>query len=149
MLTLLFSEEGARFPKSITGSSVWSGALPLEKAWALVDVKDSSKTMKSELERGGFLGETEASHTAMPLGAHFELHIEQGPVLESKAKKVGVVQGGQAYKWFIVEVKGRECHTGSTPFESRSDAMLCASKIIVESNRIAKEYGGLASTVSS
>ncbi|EPQ28816.1 uncharacterized protein PFL1_03619 [Pseudozyma flocculosa PF-1] len=140
------NEEGARFPKSITGSSVWNGDLALDKAWALQDVKDASITMRDELERGGFLGDVEASYESNPLAAHFELHIEQGPILESTGKKVGIVQGGQAYRWIDVNVHGRDCHTGSTPFETRSDAMLCASRIIVESNRIAKEHGGLAST---
>ncbi|SPC66977.1 related to N-carbamoyl-L-amino acid hydrolase [Ustilago sp. UG-2017b] len=143
------NEEGARFPQSIVGSGVWCGDVPLEKAWGLQDVKDSCLTMKSELERIGFLGETKCSHEAMPLAAHFELHIEQGPILEATGKKVGIVQGGQAYKWFNVNVGGRDCHTGSTPFETRSDAMLCASRIIVESNRIAKEHQGLASTGAS
>lgn len=143
------NEEGARFPQSIVGSGVWCGDVPLEKAWNLKDVKDSSKTMKSELEKIGFLGGTKCSHEATPLAAHFELHIEQGPILEATGKKVGIVQGGQAYKWFDVNVRGRECHTGSTPYDTRSDAMQCAARIIVESNRIAKEHKGLASTVSS
>lgn len=140
------NEEGARFPQSIVGSGVWCGDVPLEKAWNLQDVKDSSLTMKSELSKIGFLGDTKCSHEATPLAAHFELHIEQGPILEASGKKVGIVQGGQAYKWFDINIRGRECHTGSTPFDTRSDAMLCASKIIVESNHIAKEHSGLAST---
>lgn len=143
------NEEGARFPQSIVGSGVWCGDVPLERAWMLQDVKDRALTMKSELSKIGFLGETRCSHEATPLAAHFELHIEQGPILEASGKKVGIVQGGQAYKWFDISLRGRECHTGSTPFETRSDAMLCASKIIVESNRIAKEHKGLASTVST
>ena len=143
------NEEGARFPQSIVGSGVWCGDVPLEKAWNLQDVKDASLTMKSELAKIGFLGSTRCSHEATPLAAHFELHIEQGPILEASGKKVGSVQGGQAYKWFDINVRGRECHTGSTPFDTRSDAMLCASRIIVESNRIAKQHKGLASTVSA
>lgn len=142
------NEEGARFPQSIVGSGVWCHDVPLEKAWNLQDVKDASLTMKSELAKIGFLGSTRCSHEATPLAAHFELHIEQGPILEATGKRVGIVQGGQAYKWFDINVRGRECHTGSTPFDTRSDAMLCASRIIVESNRIAKQHKGLASTVS-
>lgn len=142
------NEEGARFPQSIVGSGVWCGDVPLKKAWNLPDVKDPKLTMKSELSKIGFLGSTKCSHEATPLAAHFELHIEQGPILEASRKKIGIVQGGQAYKWFDINIRGRECHTGSTPFETRSDAMLCASRIIVESNRTAKEHKGLASTVS-
>ena len=142
------NEEGARFPQSIIGSGVWCHDVPLEKAWSLQDVKDANVTMKSELAKIGFLGSEKCSHEASPLAAHFELHIEQGPILEASGKKVGIVQGGQAYKWFDIHIRGRECHTGSTPFDTRSDAMLCASRIIVESNRIAKRRKGLASTVS-
>ncbi|SPO21905.1 related to N-carbamoyl-L-amino acid hydrolase [Ustilago trichophora] len=140
------NKEGARFPKSIISLGVWCGDVPLEKAWGLQDVKDASLTMKLELSKIGFLGSTKCSHKATPLAAHFELHIEQGPILEASGKKVGIVHRGQAYKWFDINVRGRECHTGSTPFDTRSDAMLCASRIIVESNRIAKQHKGLAST---
>lgn len=63
--------------------------------------------MKSELERIGYLGKTPASYRAMPMTAHFELHIEQGPILEAEKQKIGVVQGVQAYKWFTVDVQGR------------------------------------------
>lgn len=69
------SEEGARFPRSVVSSGVWAGNFPLETAWALPEVGSKMVTMRSELERIGFLGNTQCSHTAMPLGAHFELHI--------------------------------------------------------------------------
>ncbi|ORY81757.1 hypothetical protein BCR35DRAFT_341113 [Leucosporidium creatinivorum] len=140
------NEEGARFPKSVVSSGVWAGELELEEAWSLADINDPSKTMKSELARIGFLGETPCSYEAMPLGAHFELHIEQGPILEQSSKLVGVVLGAQAYRWYTVDVYGRDCHTGSTPFGARSDAMLCAAQCIVASNKLAKEFGALAST---
>ena len=63
--------------------------------------------MKTELERIGYLGSTPASHKAMPLAAHFELHIEQGPILEAEQKKIGVVQGVQAYRWYTITVTGQ------------------------------------------
>jgi acetylornithine deacetylase/succinyl-diaminopimelate desuccinylase-like protein len=93
------------------------------------------------LEKIGYLGPLEASYKANPIGAHFELHIEQGPILESSGGKIGVVDGAQAYKWFIVTVKGRDCHTGTTDFENRSDAMLTAAKLILHSHNKATEYG--------
>lgn len=102
--------------------------------------------MKSELERIGYLGSTRASHEAIPMAAHFELHIEQGPILEAEGRKVGVVKGVQAYRWFTVTVKGRDCHTGTTSFAHRADAMLAAAKMIVYSHRAATARGGLAST---
>jgi acetylornithine deacetylase/succinyl-diaminopimelate desuccinylase-like protein len=71
---------------------------------------------------------------------------EQGPHLEASSRKIGVVVGAQAFRWYTLTVSGRDCHTGSTPFSARSDAMLCAARIIVASNDVAKAHDGLAST---
>ena len=102
--------------------------------------------MKEELERIGFLGSHLASYEAQPIAAHFELHIEQGPILEDERRKIGVVTGGQAYKWFEVVVKGRDSHAGTTPMAARKDSALAAAKMIVESNKIAKAHSGLITT---
>lgn len=131
-------------------SGVWAEAVPLETAWNLAEVSASEdgtkKTMKQELERIGYLGEQKASYQAFPFAAHFELHIEQGPILEGEKRRVGVVKGVQAFKWFEITVKGRDTHAGTTPFNARKDSMLCAAKLIVLSNSIAKKNGGLATT---
>lgn len=131
-------------------SGVWAEAVPLETAWNLAEVSPGEdgkrKTMKQELERIGYLGEQKASYQANPFAAHFELHIEQGPILEKEKRRVGVVKGGQAFKWFEVTVKGRDTHAGTTPFDARKDALLCAAKLIVVSNSIAKKLEGLATT---
>ena len=140
------NEEGARFSKSMCGSSVWSGQLNEKEAHSLIDVHDKKTTMGQELKNSGYLGKMKSHYSVMPLAAHFELHIEQGPILERAKAKVGIVQGGQAYKWIQVTITGRECHTGSTPFEDRSDAMQSAAKIIVMSKEYARKQGGLAST---
>ncbi|KAK1850572.1 beta-alanine [Colletotrichum chrysophilum] len=140
------NEEGARFPMSMMASGVWAGKVPLEKAWAMGDIFDPSVTVKSELARHGYIGPIACSSQGYPLGAHFELHIEQGPILEENSRKIGVVQGAQAYRWFTFTIKGRDAHTGTTPLKSRSDPLLAASKMIASSNEIAKELGALAST---
>ncbi|PMD65899.1 Zn-dependent exopeptidase [Hyaloscypha bicolor E] len=140
------NEEGARFPISMVSSGVWAGAYTLEKAHNVVEVGGGKATQKSELEKIGYLGPLEASYKANPIGAHFELHIEQGPILESSGGKIGAVDGAQAYKWFTITVKGKDCHTGTTDFENRSDAMLAAAKLILHSHNKATEYGCLAST---
>ncbi|KAL2431629.1 N-carbamoyl-L-amino-acid hydrolase [Exophiala dermatitidis] len=145
------NEEGARFPMSAVSSGVWAEAVPLETAWNLLEVSHGEenghrRTMKQELERIGYLGEQPASYRAFPIACHFELHIEQGPYLEMERRRVGVVKGVQAYKWFEITVKGRDTHAGTTPFSARMDSMLCAAKLIVESNTIAKRFGGLATT---
>lgn len=131
-------------------SGVWAGAVPLETAWNLPEVsasEDGTKhTMKQELERIGYLGEQRASYKEFPFAAHFELHIEQGPILEMEKRKIGVVKGVQAFKWFQITVKGRDSHAGTTPMSARMDPMLCAAKLIVQANRIAKDHNGLATT---
>jgi hypothetical protein len=78
-------------------SGVWAEAVPLETAWNLAEVTPGQdgkrKTMKHELERIGFLGSMPASYRNNPFAAHFELHIEQGPILEEEGRRVGVVKG--------------------------------------------------------
>ncbi|KAH6870273.1 N-carbamoyl-L-amino acid hydrolase [Alternaria rosae] len=140
------NEEGARFPMSMVSSGVWAGSIPLETAHNLREVHPGTATMKSELERIGYLGSTPASYEAMPMAAHFELHIEQGPLLEMANKKIGVVTGVQAYKWMTIKVKGRDTHTGTTDLKSRADALLTASKMILHSHRLATANSALAST---
>jgi hypothetical protein len=110
------SEEGARFPMSMISSGVWAEEIPLERAHDLQEVGGGTATMRSELERIGYLGSVPASYRSMPMAAHFELHIEQGPVLEAQKQKIGVVKGVQAYKWFTIDVEGRgELMTPTTP----------------------------------
>lgn len=142
------NEEGARFPKSMVSSGVWAGSIPLQEAHDLKSVIPSSDTatMRSELERIGYLGTTPCSWEAMPIAAHFELHIEQGPILEAERRQIGIVRGVQAYKWFTCTVQGRDSHTGATSFQHRADALLTASKMILASHRIAHRHGALAST---
>ncbi|KAF1991512.1 N-carbamoyl-L-amino acid hydrolase [Aulographum hederae CBS 113979] len=142
------NEEGARFPISMLSSAVWSGTIPLSTAHSLRSVIPASDTatVKSSLESINFLGSTPCSYTATPMAAHFELHIEQGPHLVSSKRKIGIVKGVQSYKWFTITVTGRDCHTGTTSFEHRADALVAASRMIVQSHRSAAGKGALAST---
>lgn len=142
------NEEGARFPKSMVSSGVWAESIPLEDAHNLKSVipANDTATMKSELERIGYLGSVPASYKSTPMAAHFELHIEQGPILEAENRRVGVVRGVQAYRWFTVTVQGRDSHTGATQFKNRSDALLTTSKMILASHKIAHRHQALAST---
>ncbi|KAL5395902.1 hypothetical protein PMIN06_005211 [Paraphaeosphaeria minitans] len=140
------NEEGARFPMSMSSSGVWAGSIPLSTAHNLREVHPGTATMAEELSRIGYLGSVPASHEATPMAAHFELHIEQGPLLEMANKKVGVVTGVQAYKWLTINVKGRDTHTGTTDLKSRADALLVASKMILHSHRLATANNALVST---
>ncbi|KAM3427987.1 hypothetical protein MY4824_009102 [Beauveria thailandica] len=139
-------EEGARFPISMMASGTWAGKIPLDTAWNTRDVFDASKTVKSELARHGLIGSVACSHEVYPLGAHFELHIEQSPVLQDTGRKIGVVQGSQAYQWFTIHVTGRDSHTRTTPLYMRSDPLLAAAKMISRAHEIAKSHGALAWT---
>lgn len=128
-------------------SGVWAGAIPIQKAWELRDIHDSSVTLRSELERHGYLGDIPCSATSgFKLGAHFELHIEQGPILPEQGKSIGIVQGAQGYRWLTLTIDGKDAHTGTTPFSARHDPLLAASRMIAASNDIAKRHGALAST---
>lgn len=142
------NEEGARFPMSMVSSGVWAESVPLEKAHNLKSVipANDTATMKSELERIGYLGDVPASYKSSPMAAHFELHIEQGPILEAEDRRIGVVEGVQAYKWFTVSVTGRDSHTGATSFQHRADALLTSAKMILASHKIAARHKALAST---
>lgn len=91
----------------MVSSGVWAEHIALDKAHNVREVGGGSATMKSELERIGYLGSVPASYRETPMAAHFELHIEQGPILEAEKQKIGIVQGVQAYKWFTIDVEGR------------------------------------------
>ncbi|KAL1887609.1 hypothetical protein Sste5346_010110 [Sporothrix stenoceras] len=146
------NEEGARFPLVTVASSVWAGLASLEMAWNCTEITapaldvDGPQNMKQELQRIGYMGEVEASYKAIPIAAHFELHIEQGPILEREDRKIGVVTGSQACHWFEIEVRGRDSHAGTTPMEARMDALLASAKMIAAANAIAKSEQGLITT---
>ena len=143
------SEEGARFQRSMCASGVWAGAFRITEAWNLTDAQDNNITLLGELNRLGYLGDIPCSATepgGYLLGAHFELHIEQGPILEQRQKVVGVVNSAQAYQWYTFKITGKDAHTGTTPFGARRDPVLAAAKMIAAANELAKKSGALAST---
>ncbi|KAI9665786.1 MAG: hypothetical protein M1821_003720 [Bathelium mastoideum] len=144
------NEEGARFPVSMLASGVWAGAIPLSTAHGLRSIIPPSDqtTVRDALAKIGYLGQMEASWEANPLAAHFELHIEQGPHLTRSGRRVGVVQGVQAYRWFSVTVTGRDAHTGTTGLANRADALLTAARMVIASHNAATRVGqgALAST---
>ncbi|EEH48788.1 uncharacterized protein PADG_04867 [Paracoccidioides brasiliensis Pb18] len=151
------NEEGARFPISMVSSGVWAGQIPLETAHNLREVPTVAslptassvpETMKSALEKIGYLGTTPCSHTSYPIAAHFEVHIEQGPNLINAGQRVGVVTAVQAYRWYRIYVTGRDAHTGTTAFAHRADALFASAKMMVRAREIAQKHGALASVGS-
>lgn len=111
-------------------SGVWStkSSTGLTACW---DIQDKEgMLMKQALEEIGYLGETKCDYKENGLESHFELHIEQGPILERQGKSIGVVTSVQGMKWFAVRVTGVEGHSGTTPMPGRSDALVTASRLI-------------------
>ncbi len=130
------NEEGSRFVPVMMGSGVFCGAFTLAHAYAAKDVE--GKTVQGELERIGYLGdEVPGQH---PIGAYFEAHIEQGPVLEDADKVIGVVPAVMGLSWYDCIVTGMEAHAGPTPMHLRKDAMQVATVIMQEVVAIANRY---------
>jgi len=130
------NEEGSRFVPVMMGSGVFAGAFTLEHAYAAKDV--DGKTVKDELARIGYVGDEEPGKH--PLGAYFEAHIEQGPVLEDANITIGVVTGVLGLRWYDCEVVGMEAHAGPTPMALRKDALQIATRIMQETVAIAHKY---------
>ena len=122
------NEEGSRFVPVMMGSGVFAKAFTLEHAYAARDTE--GKSVKEELTRIGYIGEQEPGNH--PIGAYFETHIEQGPVLEDNDKTIGVVQGVLGIRWFDCTVTGMEAHAGPTPMALRKDAMQVATHLMQE-----------------
>jgi len=122
------NEEGSRFVPVMMGSGVFAKAFTLEHAYAARDV--DGKTVGEELARIGYIGEQEPGDH--PIGAFFETHIEQGPVLEDNDVTIGVVQGVLGIRWFDCTVTGMEAHAGPTPMALRKDALQVATHLMQE-----------------
>jgi N-carbamoyl-L-amino-acid hydrolase len=122
------NEEGSRFVPVMMGSGVFAKAFTLEHAYAAKDTE--GKSGKDELTRIGYVGAQEPGDH--PIGAYFEAHIEQGPVLEDNDKTIGVVQGVLGIRWFDCTVTGMEAHAGPTPMALRKDAMQVATYLMQE-----------------
>lgn len=125
------NEEGSRFSPAMMGSGVFAGVFPLAEIQAKQDI-DGLK-LGEELRRIGYEG---TAPMGKPVKAYFEAHIEQGPILEAEKKPVGIVTGAQGQRWYEVTVVGQEAHAGPTPMAVRRDALVGASRMIQEVNRI-------------
>jgi N-carbamoyl-L-amino-acid hydrolase len=131
------NEEGSRFVPVMMGSGVFAHIFTLEHAYAATDTQ--GKTVRDELEKIGYIGSQEPGDH--PIGAYFEAHIEQGPVLEDKDITIGVVQGVLGIRWYDCVVSGMEAHAGPTPMELRQDALQTATQIMQEVIAIANRFG--------
>lgn len=135
-----------RFPKSLHGSSVYANILSLEEAHSLKASIGEPVTTREELERIKYLGSLECNHKANPLKAYFEYHIEQGHILEESSQKIGIVHQSTAYRWLMLKIRGKESHTGATPYHRRSDSVLAGASMILVGTKISKKMNGMFST---
>ena len=126
------NEEGSRFAPAMISSGVFAGVYDKEFAYSRLD--GDGKALGDELERIGFKGEEPVG--GRPIHAYFELHIEQGPILEDENFDVGVVTHGQGQRWYEIRLTGFESHAGSTPMPRRKDALLGAARIVELVNQI-------------
>lgn len=128
------NEEGTRFTPVMMGSGVYCGAFTLEHCLAQQDRDGVS--VGEALAGIGYRG----TDTAPRFAAYFEPHIEQGPVLEHEGVTIGAVEGALGQRWFDVTVTGQDAHAGPTPIGMRRDALLAASRMVIEVRRIASEH---------
>ena len=112
------NEEGTRFAPAMLASGVFAGKHDQE--WAYDRVDSEGKKFGDELKRIGWVGDEKVG--ARKMHAMFELHIEQGPILEAENKDIGVVTHGQGLRWIECKITGKESHTGSTPMRMRKNA---------------------------
>ena len=130
------NEEGTRFAPPMMASGVFAGVHTLD--WAYAKEDSDGKKFGDELQRIGWIGDEEVGSRKMK--AFFELHIEQGPILEAEGKDIGVVSRGQGLNWLQVTLTGRESHTGSTPMPMRRNAGLGMAKITSLVHEIAMSH---------
>ncbi|MEX1660693.1 Zn-dependent hydrolase [Thioclava sp. 15-R06ZXC-3] len=120
------NEEGTRFAPAMLASGVFAGVHTQDWAYGKTDAE--GKSFGDELKRIGWVGDETVG--ARKMHAMFELHIEQGPILEAEGKDIGVVTHGQGLSWTQVTITGKDSHTGSTPMPMRKNAGLGMARVL-------------------
>ena len=130
-------EEGARFGRSLMGSGVWAGVYDPATVEAAQDLDGT--TVGAALDAIGYRG-TEPARP-FPADSYFELHIEQGPILEREGTQLGVGTGAQAQVWWDLVATGQDSHAGTTPPDARRDALVCAARVVDLVDRMMRARG--------
>src|SRR3954471_20208526 len=130
------NEEGSRFAPAMVASGVFAGAFTRD--WAVAREDRDGVAFGTALESIGYRGGEPCGRH--PLSAFFELHIEQGPILEAEDKEIGIVTGVQGMRWYEVTVTGESAHTGATPMRLRKNALLGAARLTERINAIAERH---------
>jgi N-carbamoyl-L-amino-acid hydrolase len=130
------NEEGARFAPGLTGSGVYCGEFDLQDMLAITDKQ--GQTIGNALQSTGYAGDVKPG--IQSFHAVIELHIEQGPILESEAKTIGIVEGIQGMRWYDLILTGQEAHAGSTPMENRRDPAAGTARLITQVLNLNSQY---------
>ena len=131
------NEEGSRFSPPMMGSGAFAGVFGVDEIKARPD-NATGALLGDELARIGYDGAAPVG--GRDIGAYFEAHIEQGPILENEGKTIGVVTGAQGQRWYEVTVTGQEAHAGPTPMTLRRDALVAAARMVDAVNRIGHDF---------
>src|SRR6202521_4410614 len=142
-------EEGARFGRSLLGSSAFAGTHSIEADRGRTDrdgikLEDALRRCGVEIDRFA-----DAEKERQNAAAYLELHIEQGPVLEQLHLPLGVVLGTKGVERHSITFHGQEAHSGSTPMNARHDALAAAAKLALEIRNIARKHPDAVCTMGS
>ena len=126
------NEEGARFAPAMLASGVWAGQF--SEAFALARKDRDGISVGAALEAIGYRGERPTA--AFPVHACYEVHIEQGPILEEEDVDIGLVHAAMGQRWFNVTLEGFSAHAGTTPMGSRRDALTAFAELALAVEQI-------------
>jgi N-carbamoyl-L-amino-acid hydrolase len=134
-----FNEEGCRFPPSMMGSAVFTGAMPLQQA---LDTADTAGVTAGEaLAAIGGLGDADVFDASRQVGSYAEIHIEQGRELDKAGLPLGLVDATWAANKYQLSVIGAQAHTGATAMADRRDALYGAALVVVATRELAERFG--------
>jgi beta-ureidopropionase / N-carbamoyl-L-amino-acid hydrolase len=139
------NEEGSRFAPAMLASGVFAGVFTADYAYARTD--RDGKTFGEELQRIGYQGKEKAG--TRKFAGMFELHIEQGPILEHEGRTIGIVEGAQGVRWYDVTITGQDAHAGAMPMSLRKDALVGAARVIEWVDVIARNVPNAVGTVGA
>jgi N-carbamoyl-L-amino-acid hydrolase len=134
------NEEGSRFTPAMLAAGTFAGVF--QRDWAAARRDRAGVAFGDALDAIGYRGSEPCG--ARRLSAHFELHIEQGPILEAEGLEIGAVTGVQGMRWYEVTVTGQDAHTGATPMRLRKNALLGAARVVEAVEQIAQKHAPLA-----
>lgn len=142
------NEEGARFFPPLGSSCVYAGTSTVSAAHESKANDGSGETLGAALQSIGYVGDGPNTFQDFPISAHFEIHVEQQTTLEKAGKSVGWVEGWQGISVFEVTFRGEDGHANTYPMEKRKDALMGATKTIIDTEKLAGDHGGYTTVTS-